>query len=131
MKHYERGLSFKGVMQSFRHSFRGFRVLLRNEYNLYIQLIFAIIAACCGFIFDISLLEWALQTTVIGLVIFSELINTAIEKIMDLVNPDYNERVRDIKDLSGGSVLFTVIIAIATGLFIYVPKFYSLILLFL
>ena len=122
MKNYHQGFGITGIIASFRNAFRGFRVLLQNEYNLYIQIAFAVIATIFGFVFEISTDEWAFQSAVIGLVIFSELVNTAIEKMMDLVHPDHDERVRDIKDLSSGAVLFMVLISIAAGLFIYVPK---------
>lgn len=122
MKNYDSGFSLSGIIRSFKNSLRGFKVLLKNEYNLYIQIAFAILATICGFIFQISFTEWAIQTAIIGLVIFSELVNTAIEKTMDLVQPEYDERVRDIKDLSSGAVLFMVLVSITTGLFIYIPK---------
>lgn len=122
MKNYDSGFSLSGIIRSFKNSLRGFKVLLKNEYNLYIQIAFAILATICGFVFQISFTEWAIQTAIIGLVIFSELVNTAIEKTMDLVQPEYDERVRDIKDLSSGAVLFMVLVSITTGLFIYIPK---------
>lgn len=122
MKNYDSGFGFYGVLRSAKNSLRGFRVLMQNEYNLYIQLFFALVAIIFGFIFNISLTEWAIQITVIGLVIFSELVNTAIEKTMDLVQPEYDERVRDIKDLASGSVLFMVLVSIAAGLLVYLPK---------
>lgn len=122
MKNYDSGFGFYGVLRSTKNSLRGFRVLMQNEYNLYIQLFFALVAIIFGFIFNISLTEWAIQITVIGLVIFSELVNTAIEKTMDLVQPEYDERVRDIKDLASGSVLFMVLVSIAAGLLVYLPK---------
>ncbi len=122
MKNYHSGFSLPGIIRSFKNSLRGFHVLLRNEYNLYIQIGFGALATVCGFLFNISFTEWAIQTAIIGLVIFSELVNTAFEKTMDLVQPEYDERVRDIKDLSSGAVLFMVLISITTGLFIYLPK---------
>lgn len=124
MKNYKSGFSLNGIKNSFKNSFRGFSVLLKNEYNLYIQIAFGIIITAIGFAFEISHTEWAIQTAVIGLVIFSELVNTAIEKTMDLVQPEYDERVRDIKDLSSGAVLFMVLISITTASFIYLPKFF-------
>lgn len=126
MKNYDKGFGLYGVMRSVRHSLRGFRVLMRNEYNLYIQLFFAVIAIIFGFLFEISMYEWAIQVSVIGLVIFSELVNTAIEKTMDLVQPEYDERVRDIKDLASASVMFMVLVSVITGLIIYLPKIISL-----
>ena len=122
MKNYNKNFCFTGLAKSFKHAFRGFSVLLKNEYNLYIQLVFAGISIVAGFLFDISFVEWAIQTTSIGLVIFSELVNTAIEKTMDLVHPGYDDRVRDIKDLAASTVLFTVGIAVASAAFIYLPK---------
>lgn len=126
MKNYESGFNLPGIIKSFKNSARGFQVLLKNEYNLYIQIGFGFLATVAGFIFNLSFDEWAIQTAVIGLVIFSELVNTAIEKTMDLVQPEYDERVRDIKDLASGSVLFMVLISITTGLFIYLPKIFIL-----
>jgi len=126
MKNYHSGFDIPGIMRSFKNSIRGLHVLLKNEYNLYIQIGFAVIAIVCGFVFEINVTEWAIQTTVIGLVIFSELVNTAIEKMMDLLYPEYDERVRDIKDLASGAVLFMVLVSVATGLFIYVPKIFAL-----
>jgi len=122
MKNYNTGFSVLGILRSFKNSIRGFRVLLKNEYNLYIQIVVAMMVTVLGFIMKISLLEWALQTTIIGLVIFSELVNTAIEKIMDMVQPEYDERVRDIKDLASASVLFMVAVSVFVGCFIYLPK---------
>ena len=124
MKNYYHQFSFKGLLHSFKNAFRGFTLLLKYEYNLYIQLLFAVFAIVAGFMFQINLIEWSIQTTSIGLVVFSELVNTAIEKTMDLVHPEYDARVRDIKDLAAGTVLFTVAIAIATASFIYIPKIF-------
>ncbi len=122
MKNYHQKFSFIGLLNSFKNAINGFHVLLRNEYNLYIQLVFAGIAVIAGIIFNISFTEWAIQTIVIGLVIFSELVNTAIEKTMDLVHPEYSDKVCDIKDLAAGTVLFTVGIAVVSAVFIYLPK---------
>jgi diacylglycerol kinase (ATP) len=120
LKNYQHNrLSLAGIIQSFRNAWNGFRVLLRHEYNLYIQLSIGFIVIVAGFYFDISRLEWMVQSTAIGLVIFSELVNTAVEKIMDLVHPDYSLQVKNIKDMAAASVLFTVAIAITVGLLIY------------
>ena len=122
MKNYHSGFSLSGIIRSFKNSLRGFLVLLKNEYNLYIQIAFGVIATFVGFLFQISPTEWAIQTAIIGLVIFAELVNTAFEKTMDLLYPQHDERVRDIKDLASAAVLFMVLVSVATGLFIYVPK---------
>ncbi len=124
MKNYHNSFSFIGVLRSFRNAFRGFTLLLRNEYNLYIQLFFALLAIILGFIYTISHIEWMIQITIIGLVIFAELVNTAVEKIMNMVQPEYDEKVRDIKDLAAGTVLFMVLVSLFVGGLIYVPKIF-------
>lgn len=128
MKNYEEKFSILGFVNSFKNAFRGFAVLLRAEYNLYIQLAFAVLATILGFIFGISPTEWAIQIAVTGLVIFAELVNTAFEKSMDLLHPGRSDYVRDIKDLAAATVLFTVIIALSAAAFIYIPKIVALVL---
>lgn len=124
MKNYSnQRISLKGIMNSFRNAWNGFKVLLRNEYNLYLQLAVGCLVIIAGFVFDITPVEWMIQSMAIGLVIFSELMNTSVEKIMDLLHPEYDIRVRNIKDMAAASVLFTVAIAVTVGFLIYLPRF--------
>ena len=124
MKSYPQRISLRGIINSFKNASNGFKVLLRHEYNLYIQIGLGVIATVLGFYLKISPVEWMIQSTAIGLVIFSELVNTAIEKIMDLVHPEFDKKVKDIKDMAAASVLFTVAIAVTVGLIIYVPRIF-------
>ena len=62
------------------------------------------------------------QVLAISLVLSVESLNTAIEKILDFINPDYNKRVGFIKDISAGAVFFAFIFALFTALMIYLPK---------
>ncbi len=126
MSNRQKNISCRNIFNSFRNAFRGFSLLFKYEYNLYIQLTFALLVIIAGFLFKISLIEWAIQIIAIGLVIFSELVNTSIEKIMDFVYPEYSKKVKDIKDLSAGAVLFTVIISIVIACLIYLPKIFLL-----
>jgi|AntAceMinimDraft_5_1070358.scaffolds.fasta_scaffold166465_1 diacylglycerol kinase len=128
MKNYNQKFSVNGIIKSFRNALRGFLILLKFEYNLYIQIGFACVAVLFGIFFNISLTQWAVQTTVIGLVIFAELTNTAFEKTMDLVHPEYSEQVRDIKDLASATVLFMVLVSVLVACFIYLPQIHQLII---
>ena len=58
----------------------------------------------------------------IFLVIFAELVNTTIEKIMDFIEPKYNEQVKDIKDLASGFVFLMVVLSIITAFIVLFPK---------
>lgn len=75
-----------------------------------------------GILFKISLNEWIAITIVSGLVILTELINTAIEQLADFVEPERNEKIGLIKDYCAGAVLISAIIALIVGALIFTPK---------
>ncbi len=112
---------FARIFNSFRYAFRGIKLLFHLEHNLFIQSFFALLAIFLGFFFSITSVEWMVLVIAIGLVIFAELTNTAVERIMDFVHKDYHEDVRDIKDLAAGAVVFTVVISLIVGGIIFIP----------
>jgi len=63
------------------------------------------------------------QILVIGLILSSEALNTAIEKISDFIHPDYNKKIGLIKDIAAGAVFFSVIFGLIVAVMIYYPKF--------
>ena len=75
-----------------------------------------------GFYFEISDTEWILQILAIGLVLGIEGLNTAVEKIADFVQPEFDEKIGFIKDISAGAVMLVSIAASVVGLIIYIPK---------
>ncbi len=126
--HQRSPFGWKRLIQSFQYAFRGLSLLLKFEYNLYIQIAFAFLALLLAFLFSFSPTEWIVLILSIGLVIFAELTNTAFEKTMDLVQPQYDERVRDIKDLAAGAVVFAVLIALVVGGILFLPHVFQLFL---
>jgi diacylglycerol kinase (ATP) len=85
----------------------------------------AFAAILLGFIFKISHTEWI--GVCIALVLSLELINTSIEKTIDLLHPDFNERAGEIKDMAAAAVLVAAIISVIIGLIIFIPKILELI----
>ena len=77
-----------------------------------------------GFYFEISNTEWILQILAIGLVLGIEGLNTAVEKIADFVQPEFDEKIGFIKDVSAGAVMLVSIAASIIGLIIYIPKIF-------
>ena len=127
MKKYHnqnKSFSLSHILHSFQNAFRGLKLLLKYEYNLYIELLLAMFAIFLGFFLSISQNEWVSLIIVIGLVIFSELSNTVVEKIMDFIHDDYHTKVRDIKDLAAGAVLVSSFISIIVACFIFLPKIF-------
>jgi len=94
---------------------------LRSQPNFRIHIFFALLAVSLGFILKIPSSEWVVILFVIGLVLVSEMINTSIESVIDLLTDKYHLSAKIAKDVSAGMVLVTAGVAIITGILIFVP----------
>lgn len=113
-----------GRIKSIYFPIKGAFHLIRTENAIQAQLFFSICFVIAGFYFNISNTEWLFQVLAICLVLTTESLNTAIEKIADFIHPDYNEKIGIIKDVSAGAVLFSAVFAFIVVLIIYCPKIY-------
>ncbi len=112
-------------IRSFKYAFRGFIHLFRDEHNTWIHALATIVVTIMGFAFKISSIEWIMILAAIALVFITELINSSIEKIVDLVQPEQNPLAGKVKDLAAAAVLVASIIALVIGLIIFGPKIFS------
>ncbi len=112
----------KSFLKSVKCTLNGIAYVIRTERNIKIQICFAILAIVCGFIFNISLVEWCIVTILIFMVLSAEMFNTAIEKTVDLCVKEYNETAKIAKDVSSGAVLLTAICSVIGGVIIFLPK---------
>ena len=118
----ERKISISQISQSFSDAFKGIKYAFRSQPNIKIHFLTIIPVIVIGTLLKINLIEWCLLALAIGLVLVSELINTAIEFSVDLISADINEKNRKIKDLSAGAVLIATLISIIIALLIFLPK---------
>lgn len=102
-------------------AFMGVVFVVRVERNARIHLVFAVAALFLGVMLGISDTELAAIFFAIILVFTTEVFNTALEKTLDLIEPQHNEQVRIIKDIAAGAVLVTAIGAIAIGAAVFLP----------
>ncbi len=114
--------SIKSRVRSFKFAFKGIESLFREEPNSRIHFIGAVIAVTLGIFLRISLLDWSLITIVAGLVFISELFNTSLETLSDIVEPEWNEKIRKVKDYSAAAVMISAIIALVIGTLIFIPR---------
>lgn len=112
-----------GRLKSMGFALKGAIKLITTEHSVMVQFSLGILVTIAGFIFNISQVEWLVQTLAIGLVISIEGLNTAVEKVADFIHPEYHERIGFIKDIAAGAVFFAAMTAISIGLIIYVPRF--------
>ena len=108
--------------RAFRHAFRGLWAALCGQRNLRIHLAVTLIVAIAGWILSLSPLEWAVIILAVGLVWAAELTNTAIEAIVDLVNPAYHPLAGAAKDAAAAAVLATAVAAALVGLIILLSQ---------
>ena len=105
----------------------GMFFLLKNEEAIKVQSFVFLIIIALGFYFEITSKEWIIHIILIGFILTTEALNTVAEKICDLINPKYDERIKLIKDISAGAVSFAVLSSLIILVIIYFPYIRQLI----
>jgi len=118
---YKKQLMMKRI-KSFSVAFKGIGLLFKSQVNARIHLIATILVIILGCLFKISIIEWLVISLCIGLVLSLEAINSAIEILCDKIEPNQDEFIGKVKDLSAGGVLIGAIIAAIAGCIIFLPK---------
>jgi undecaprenol kinase len=109
--------------KSFHFAFRGISHAVSSQQNFRIHVFSAIIVALFAWKFSVSLQEWIALIMVIGFVLVTETINTAIEESVNLACQTKNPLAEKAKDTAAAAVLMAAICAIITGVLILVPYF--------
>ena len=111
---------------SFGYAIRGLRILIRSESHAKVHLLATASVCCLGALLSISVSEWGLLILAIGLVWTAEALNTAVETVVDLCSPEWNEQAGRAKDLGAAAVLVAAVTAILVGLIVFLPRICSL-----
>lgn len=109
---------------SFKYAFEGIITTIKEERNMFIHFLIAIIVVITGIYVRLSLNEWLICLLLFALVFSLELINTAIENTVDLVATKKNKKAKIAKDAAAGAVLIAAIFASIIGIIIFLPKFF-------
>ena len=117
----------KKLIRSFGYAFKGVAYATSSQLNFRIHLGATVLAILMGYLLKISIGEWQWIALCITLVLVTEIFNTMIETLVDLVSPGYNEKAGHIKDMSAGAVVIAALFAVITGLIIFLPKLLLLI----
>lgn len=115
--------TFKG---SVKNCLDGISYVTKSEKNFKREIALGIIALILSYILKIDKIEFIIVLTMICLVLTAEIINTAVERTVDLVTKEYHELARIAKDVSAGSVLVTSIFSLIIGIIIFIPKIITL-----
>ncbi|HOT90071.1 MAG TPA: diacylglycerol kinase family protein [Anaerolineae bacterium] len=106
---------------SLKHAAEGLSYAVRTQRNFRIHLVATLMVIIVGIWLRLPYTAWAILTLVIGIVLVTEMVNTAAEALVDLASPDYHPLAKLVKDVAAGAVLVTAIMAIVTGLFVLGP----------
>ena len=112
---------------SVKHAMDGIDYTMSHEKNFTIELVFAIMVCLASIYFKISTIEWAILLITIAIVLALEIMNTAIERCVDLVTKEYEELAKIAKDTSAGAVFVMSLFSVAIGICIFLPKIINLI----
>ncbi|MGK6340634.1 diacylglycerol kinase family protein [Chryseobacterium sp. DT-3] len=107
------------VHRSFLNAFRGIFLMIKTERNFRIELAAFFINLVLIFYFKLSSIDTMLILIASIGVLSAEIFNTAIEKICDMIQPDFDKRIGFIKDISAGAVLLMAIGSVIVGIIVY------------
>ena len=110
------------IRKSFGYAFEGIFTCMKKERNMKIHCAMAVLVVIAGVILKISLTEWCICLVLFGLIMALELVNTAIEAVVDLVTQEKKPLAKIAKDTAAGAVLVAAIMSAIIGCMIFVPK---------
>ncbi|UTR14379.1 diacylglycerol kinase family protein [Salipaludibacillus sp. LMS25] len=119
-------VSWRRLKKSFYYAAKGIEHTWKHEQNFRIHVLTAIGVFMLAQLLNVTLSEQVVLAIVIGAVIGMELINTAIEHVVDLVVQRYDERAKVIKDAAAGAVFVFALTAVIVGAMIFIPHILQL-----
>lgn len=111
-------------LKGFSFAFKGMAYAFSTQINFKVHVVSAIAVCALGYYSGLKNTEWLWISAAISLVMITELFNTAIEVLVDLVSPGYHPNAGIIKDLASAAVLMSAFLALIIGLVIFIPKYF-------
>jgi diacylglycerol kinase len=113
-----RGL--RGLGASFRYALEGFYHTIQTQRSMRIHLVVAVLVLIGGVLIRLNRTEWAIVAICIGLVLASELLNTALEAIVDIAAPTFNLKAKIAKDAAAAAVFVFAVVSVIVGLLVFI-----------
>lgn len=112
---------------SFKHAIDGIIHNIRTQPNFRFHLFAIVLASLLGKYLSINTFEWLVLIFTFNIVLVSEMVNTAIEAMVDLITLEKRQDAKIAKDVSAGMVLVSAIFSVVIGIYIFIPKIIQLI----
>ena len=114
------------LLKTLSYGFNGILYTLKHERNMVIHFLVMILVIIAGIVFKITFVEWGVCFVLFALVLSLELMNTAIENVVDLVTEEKKAKAKIAKDAAAGSVLIAAIFSVIIGISIFLPRLLNL-----
>ena len=123
----ERKWKNRDIVASMEFAITGVLTAFKEERNMKKHAVSAVLVVIAGLVFQVSMVEWLFLLLAISLVIAFEIVNSAIENVVDLASGyHFSMLAKNAKDMAAGAVLFISGYAAVTGMIIFVPKIWEL-----
>lgn len=110
------------ILRSFGNAGFGLKHAFATQLNFRLHLLLTALAISMGIFLGISTMEWVIVALCTGMVLFAELVNTALEKLADVVQKDHHPQIKLVKDIAAAAVLILAIVSAVAGAIIFLPK---------
>lgn len=114
-------MNVRKFIRSFGYAVEGILTGIQEQ-NLRFHLLSMVVVIVAGIFTRLALMEWVILIVLFALMIGGELINTAIERVVDLASPDIHPLAKQAKDIAAGAVLVFACASVIIGLLIFLPK---------
>ena len=118
-------------IDSVKNCLDGINYVLANEKNFVREILLGIMAILMSYFLEISRIEWIIVILLINFVLIMELLNTALEKVVDLYTTKYNAIAKVVKDVASASVFLMSLFSAVIGFLIFMPYIIKLLELYL
>ena len=119
-------LSPKRILRSFKFSFDGLKYAYLHEQSLALHVIIMFIIITCGFVFKITPIQWVITLVMGALILVTELFNTSIEAVVDMVTEEFHPLAKVAKDTASAACFIADMMAAGMWLVVFVPKIMAL-----
>ncbi|MBO8171391.1 MAG: diacylglycerol kinase family protein [Bacillaceae bacterium] len=117
---------WKRLKKSFGHARDGIIHTVRTQRNMRIHVAVSLLVIPFGFLLSIELQELLLVIFAVFLVLITEMINTAVESVVDMVTEEYHHLAKIAKDASAGAVLFAAVLSVIIGIGVFGPPLFTI-----
>lgn len=109
------------LFKSFIYAWRGLFKIFKEEQNLRLQTVAAVLVVVVAYFFRVSRAEWMMLILAVSAVILMEIINSVVERVADALKPQIDHYAKEIKDIAAAAVMVASLAAVVIGVIIFYP----------